>query len=202
MYARNKALAGFDRTHNFQAYTNWELPFGRGKKWAREGLGSAVIGGWQLNALLSRTSGTPFNVASSGTSVNAPGNTQTADQVLPSVAILGGHGPGNPYFDPNAFAAVTAVRFGTSGRDIIRGPGLFNTDLSLFRDFSVTERFKLQFRAEAFNFTNTPQFGNPGATVSSATRNADGSIKAYNGYTEITTASNERQLRFALRLSF
>jgi hypothetical protein len=202
MYARNKALAGFDRTHNFQAYTNWELPFGRGKKWATQGLGAAVIGGWQLNALLSRTSGTPFNVASSGTSVNAPGNTQTADQVLSSVAILGGHGPGNPYFDPNAFAAVTSVRFGTSGRDIIRGPGLFNTDLSLFRDFSVTERFKLQFRAEAFNFTNTPQFGNPGATVTSATRNADGSIKAYNGYTEITTASNERQLRFALRLSF
>ena len=91
---------------------------------------------------------------------------------------------------------------GTSGRDILRGPGLFNTDLSLFRDFSVKERFKVQFRAEAFNFTNTPQFNNPGATVSSATRNADGSIKAYNGYTEVTSASNERQLRFALRLSF
>jgi len=66
----------------------------------------------------------------------------------------------------------------------------------------VTERFQLQFRAEAFNLTNTPQFGQPGATVSSATFNADGSIKALNGYTQITSASNERQLRFALRLSF
>jgi hypothetical protein len=202
MYGRNRALAGFDRTHNFQAYTNYELPFGHGKPWASQGVAAAIAGGWQFNSILSRTSGTPFNVASSGTSVNAPGNTQTADQILPAVKILGGHGPGQPYFDPNAFAPVTAVRFGTSGRDILRGPGLFNTDISLFRNFALTERFKLQFRAEAFNFTNTPQFANPGATVSSATRNPDGSFKAFNGYTEITSASGERQLRFALRLSF
>jgi hypothetical protein len=97
---------------------------------------------------------------------------------------------------------VTAVRFGNSGRDIIRGPGLFNTDLSLFRTFSLTERFKVQFRAEAFNFTNTPQFNNPGATVSAATRNPDLSIVKLNGYDEITSAGGERQLRFALRLSF
>jgi len=202
MFSRNRAVAGFDRTHNFQAYANYELPFGHGKQWASQGMAAVVAGGWQLNALLSRTSGTPFTVGTSGTSVNSPGNTQTADQVLANVATLGGHGPGNPYFDPNAFAAVTAVRFGSSGRDILRGPGLFNTDLSLFRSFTLTERFKLQFRAEAFNFSNTPQFGNPGATVSSVTRNADGSIKALNGYTEITSASGERQLRFALRLSF
>jgi len=71
-----------------------------------------------------------------------------------------------------------------------------------FRNFSLTERFKLQFRAEAFNLANTPQFGNPGATVTSATFNADGSVKSLNGYTQITSASNERQLRFALRFSF
>ena len=97
---------------------------------------------------------------------------------------------------------VTAVRFGTSGRNIIRGPGLFNLDASLFRDFRLTERFTLQFRSEAFGVTNTPQFGQPGATVSSATRNTDNSIRALNGYTEITSASGERQFRFALKLMF
>jgi hypothetical protein len=94
------------------------------------------------------------------------------------------------------------VSFGNSGRDILRGPGVFNVNASLFRNFRLTEKFQLQFRAEAFNLTNTPQFGLPGATVTSATFNGDGSVKSLNGYTQITSASNERQLRFALKLSF
>src|SRR5207244_28018 len=89
-------------------------------------------------------------VGTAATSVNAPGNTQTADQVLPAVAILGGHGLGQPYFDPLAFAPVTAVRFGNAGRNILRGPGSFNLDASLFRNFRMTERYMLQFRAEIF----------------------------------------------------
>jgi hypothetical protein len=163
------------------------------------------MGGWQLNGILSRESGTPFTVGSSGSSVNAPGNTQTANQILPNVTILGGHGigaNGASYFNPLAFAPVTTVNFGNSGRDILRGPGVFNVNASIFRNFSITERFKLQFRMETFNLSNTPQFGNPGATVTSATFNSDGSVKALNGYTQITSASNERQLRFALKLSF
>jgi hypothetical protein len=82
------------------------------------------------------------------------------------------------------------------------GPGIFNTNASLFRNFRLKERFQLQFRAEAFNLTNTAQFGSPGATVTSATFNADGSIKSLNGPTQITSASNERQLRFALKMTF
>ncbi|HTS62744.1 MAG TPA: TonB-dependent receptor [Candidatus Acidoferrales bacterium] len=201
MLQRNKAVAGFDRTHNFQFYGNYPLPFGRGQKYATSGVASWILGGWQTNWILSRTSGTPFTVGTSGTSVNSPGNTQTADQVAP-VQILGGHGVGQPYFSPLSFAPVTDVRFGTSGRNILRGPGFFNLDASLFRDFRMTERFHLQFRAEMFGATNTPQFGNPGTTVSSLTKNADGSIKALNGYTEITSATGERQARFALKLSF
>ena len=134
--------------------------------------------------------------------MNAPGNTQTADQLLPNVAILGGHGVGQPYFDPNAFAPVTAVRFGTTGRNLLRGPGVFNLDGSLFRNFRMTERFTLQIRAECFGVTNTPQFGNPGATASSLTRNADGTIRALNGFGEITSAVGERQFRFAAKFSF
>ena len=144
MLYRNKAVAGFDRTHNFQFFGNYGLPFGKGQRWAQSGLVSRLAGGWQLNWILSRYSGTPFNVVTSGTSVNAPGSTQTADQVLANVQILGGHGSGDPYFDPNAFAPVTAVRFGNSGRNIVRGPGFFNLDGSVFRDFSITERFVLR----------------------------------------------------------
>ena len=100
-------------------------------------------------------SGTPFTVTSAGTSLNAPGNTQTADQVLPDIEKLGGVGRNIPPFNPLAFRAVTERRYGATGRNILRGPGVINTDLSLFRSFPIRERFQLQFRAEAFNATNT-----------------------------------------------
>jgi hypothetical protein len=202
MLQRNKAVAGFDRTHNLQLYGDWELPFGRNKHWGQHGVANAIAGGWQVNWIMSRMSGTPFTVGTSATSVNSPGNSQTADQALPTVAILGGHGLGEPYFDPLAFAPVTAVRFGSTGRNILRGPGSFNLDASLFRNFRMTERYMLQFRAEVFGATNTPQFNNPGTTVSSATRNADNSIRALNGYDEITGAGGERVIRFAVKFSF
>jgi len=202
MLQRNKAVAGFDRTHNFQFYGTLTLPFGRGKKYMQSGVGSWLLGGWQTNWIMSRMSGTPFTVTTSGTSVNAPGNTQTADQVLPNVSILGGHGVGQPYFDPLAFAAVTDVRFGTAGRNTVRGPGVFNLDASVFRNFRVKERLELQFRFEMFGVTNTPQFGNPGTTVSSATRNSDGSIRTLNGYDEITSSTGERTMRLAMKISF
>jgi hypothetical protein len=67
----------------------------------------------------------------------------------------------------------------------------------------LSERFQLQFRGEAFNATNTPHFNNPGANVSSMVLNPDGSVRTLGGYTEITSArADERQIRFALRLSF
>ena len=201
MLQRNRAVASFDRTHNFQFFGNYELPFGKGQQFAKTGPLALLFGGWQTNWILSRISGTPFTVGTSGTSVNAPGNTQTADQILSNVAILGGHGVGQPYFDPNAFAVVNDPRFGSTGRNILRGPGLFNLDASVFRTFRITERFGLQFRGEMFGVTNTPQFSNPGATVSSAIR-SNGIITKLNGYDEITSASGERQARFALKLTF
>jgi carboxypeptidase family protein len=206
MLQRNKAVAGFDRTHNFQFFGDYALPFGKDKHWVQSGFAAKLVGGWQANWILSRYSGTPFSVLSSNTQLNADGtNTQTADQLLPNVQILGGHGSGQPYFDVNAFAPVNSARFGNSGRDILRGPGFFNLDGSIFRDFAMTERFILQFRAEAFGVTNTPQFAQfttSSAGASSLTRNVDGSIRALNGFGEITSATGERQYRFALKLSF
>lgn len=203
LWDRNRATAGFDRTHNLQIYGTWELPFGKGQKHLTSGPLSYVAGGWQINALASSYTGTPFTVGSAGTSVDSPGNAQTADQIVSTVNYLRGAGRLESWFDPNAFAPVTAVRFGNTGRNILRGPGLFNMDASVFRDFRLTEKIKMQFRAECFNVSNTPAFNNPGATASALTRNTDGSIRALNGFSEITGAqATERQFRMALKLFF
>lgn len=190
-YDLNRSVAGFNRTHNLQMTNILSLPFGRGQRWLNDkGLMSSIAGNWQTNSIFSLMSGRPFSVSASATSLNAPGNTQRADQIKPEVAILGGVGRGQPYFDTTAFAQVNEPRFGTAGFNSIYGPGRFNWDFSLFRTFRLTEGAKLEFRAEAFNFTNTPKFGNPAANVSAA------------GFGEITAASEERQFQVGLRLQF
>ena len=201
-FHRNRALSSFDRPHNLQVGWVADLPFGEGKPFATEGLAKILFGGWQLNGIFSKYSGTPFTVTASGTSLNAVANLQTADQVKDEVKILGGTGPGQPYFDPLAFRSVTDVRYGNSGLNLLRGPGFTNLDLGLFREFRV-RGLQIQFRAEAFNATNTPHFNNPGSNVSSMRLNADGSVNTLGGYTEITSARpDERQVRLGVRVAF
>jgi hypothetical protein len=206
-YGLNRALTNYDRTHNIQITNIYELPFGKGKRFAHGRLSSAVLGGWQMNNILSFMSGTPFSVAASGTSLDMPGSTQRADQIKPEVNIGGGTGRGQSYFDPLAFAPITAPRFGNAGFNSLRGPGVANWDIGLFREFSAVERFRIQFRAEAFNGTNTPHFSNPGSNVSNLTLNPDGSVRSLGGFTEITSTNSigregidERQFRFGLRV--
>lgn len=189
---RNRAVSNFDRTQILQAGVVAELPFGRGKQWLSSGgFATTLLSGWQANARFSAYTGLPFTVTASGTSLNAPFNTQVADQVKPEVVIPGGIGQGSPYFDTTAYAAVTAARLGNSGRNALRGPGIVNLDASLFRTFLLTERINLQFRVEAMNATNTPHFNNPASAVGSNTF----------GY--ITSAlDDQRILRLALRLGF
>ncbi len=202
IYDRNRALAGYDRTHNLSVYGNYELPFGKGQAHVTSGIGSKLLGGWQLNGLFTAQSGTPFTVGSNGASLNAVSNTQTADQVKSTVDKIYGVGRGASWFDPYAFAPVTRVGYGSTGRNLIRGPGRVNLDASVFRNFKVKEKVTMQFRMEAFGVTNTPQFGNPGADASTPTRNADGTIRALNNYTEVSSAIGERQLRFAVKILF
>ena len=100
------------------------------------------------------------------------------------------------------------ARFGTAGFNILRGPGIVNWDSGLFRDFILKERFKLQFRAESFNFSNTPHFANPGANVSNMVLNPDGTVKNLAGFSQILSTIvtgrtiDERQFRFGLKVSF
>jgi hypothetical protein len=196
-YHLNRAVLGFSRTHNFNLSGIAELPFGRGKRWATSGPAAAVFGGWQLNAMLSLYSGLPHSVTASGASLNAPFNTQRADLVKSSVAQLGGIGSGNQFFDRTAFAPVTTARFGTAGFNLLRGPGLVNLDFGVFRNFNITERYRLQFRMESFNFTNTPHFANPNGDANSS------SFSYVTGVANIGREGfDERIFRFALRLSF
>ena len=211
-FSLNRTLAPYDRTHVFTTTAVVELPFGRGKKWLSDpSVASSALGGWQVSTLFSAYSGTPFNVTGSTSSLNAPSNNQVADKVKPHVAILGGVGP-NPYFDPFAFVPVpsTQARFGTAGLESLRGPGYGNVDFSLFRNFSITERWKMQFRAEAFNLTNTPHFSNPGANASNLQLDpTTGGVKSLNGYDQITSTTgtgrdgiDERQFRFGVKVTF
>jgi hypothetical protein len=199
---RNRSLTNYDRTQNLAVGFSAELPFGPNKRWAQSGFGRHALGGWLLSGGFGSMSGTPFSITASGASLNAANNTQTADQVKPDVKILGGAGPGQAFFDPLAFRPVTDVRFGSSGLNILRGPGAVSLDLGLFREFAATERVKIQFRAEVFNATNTPHFNNPGTNVSNLQILPDGSVNL-RGFSEITSAQNdERQFRFGLRVSF
>ena len=211
---RNKALATYDRTHNFALYGAYELPFGPKQRWAKSGIVSKLAGGWQMNYLMQRMSGNMFTLSGGGAGANAPGNTQTPDQIGPLV-ILGGIGPlpgqaacaptdmSCHYFDPRSFAAVpsTEVRFGTTGRNIIRGPGFFNLDASVFRTFTITERVKFQFRMEMFGVTNTPHYANPGTDVTS-TATFGVITSTLNLAGRGTGTGGERQVWFAAKVMF
>jgi hypothetical protein len=205
----NRAVAGYDRPHMLALSWVYEMPFGKGKRFNLSGVANHALGGWRLNGIFSAYSGTPFTVTAAGASLNTPGSTQTAD-LIGDVKKTGNVGPGTWYYDPASFRdpnfnrAANTYRFGTMGRNAVYGPGFQRVDLTLFKDFQLSERFKLQFRAESFNFTNTPQFNNPSANVSNMTLNKDGSIANVNGFMAITStfAGSERKFRFGLRLSF
>jgi hypothetical protein len=207
---RNRGLAGYDRSYNIQAYGVYDLPFGKGHRWVTEGIGKYILEGWQVNGILSRTSGAPFYVVQ-GTAgnLNAGGSGQVPDQIKPSVQIFSGNLKGTPptgatnasgyrYFDTTAYTAVNIAsgqpqRFGNAGRNNLRGPGFFNVDLGLFRSISLTERINLQFRIESLNVLNHPNFGNPGADISNA---------AAFGYITSTVGTGERNFRLGARVSF
>jgi len=210
-YYLNRAILSFNRTQVFNLYGMVQLPFGKDKQWLNgSGVGSKILGGWQLTPLFTVQTGLPFSVTSSNVSLNLPGSTQRANQVKRSVAIYGG-GRSGYYFDPLAFASVTTPNFGNASYNSLIGPGIVDLDLGLFRDFPIGERVKLQFRAEAFNATNTPHWANPATNVSSMTLNPDGSILSSGGFAQITAtnASNlgrsgtdQRTFRLGVHVSF
>jgi hypothetical protein len=195
-FSKNKSLANFDRTLSWVSAATWELPFGKGKRFLSDGAASAILGGWTLTPNIAVYSGTPFSVTSDGASLNAPQNTQVADQINGEVRKLGGVGLRAPFYDPTAFAAVREVRFGNMGLNALRGPRLYSMNGGIYRSFRISERVGLQFRGEALNLTNTPVLSNPNATVTSPAN--------FMQITSVITShpSPARTMRFGLRLQY
>jgi hypothetical protein len=183
-YRLNKALAGFDRTQALNVSYVYQLPFGYGHRLVNHGWASWIVGGWQLSSTLTRASGVPFTVNTSS-NLNGPGQGNSANQISPNVAILGGHDPTHPYFDGSAFANPPNGVLGSTGRNILRGPGLFNMNGSVSRIFAFKEeRIKFQLVGEAFNLTNTVTFSNPNSTCCWVTNATTGALN-FNGFAVI-----------------
>ncbi len=192
VFQRNRATAGFDRQQNFQVGFLYQLPMGKGKMLANSGVAAAILGGWNVSGLMAAYTGTPFTVGDSGSLLNAPDNTQTSNQVAP-VQKIGAVGPGTYYYSPTSFASVTTpATFGSTGRNILRNPGVWNTDLNIMREFITKERLRTQFRAEFFNFPNTSHFNGPASTSDTGGTN----------FLSIRSSFGERQIRFGLRLQW
>ncbi len=153
----------------------WQLPFGAGTSHFNEGLMAHLLGPWQIDGVLSWYSGTPFTLTADPTLCNCPGNTPTASTVATGVTrgfttipTFFGFLP-IPYQALNfAYTQPPAGTLGNLSRNSVVGPGFTNYNLSLFRNFIIHEGVKLEFRAEAYNISNTAHFANPIANVNDA----------------------------------
>ncbi len=199
----DKKLAGFDRTHTFQLYYVYVLPFGRGHQFFNHGAAAWIVGGWQLSGNLSRYSGLPFSVGTTS-NLNAGGQGNSANQISPDVAILGGHDSSHPYFDGSAFANPPNGVLGSTGLNILRGPGFFALNQSVSRIFTFKDgKVKFQLTGDAFNLTNTPIFANPQSTCCWTSSATPTSGSGYNGFAVITnTVSSPRYLQVGGYLRF
>jgi hypothetical protein len=104
---KDRYVSSADRTHHLVLSGAYQLPFGKGKPYLKNSVGSYILGGWTASGMFNRWSGTPFTVSASGSSCNCPGNSQVADLIKPNVAIVGSGVGGQAYFDPLAYSKVT-----------------------------------------------------------------------------------------------
>jgi hypothetical protein len=197
----NYAPSDFDRRHVFNGNISAELPFGQGKRWlgSAHGLMNRIVGGWQVTGFGRLTSGRPFSVFA---------GTMTTSSVVTSLANCTacnrGEGtaftdsPGTGlvwFFNPQQraqFTAPGAGQFGNSGRNGFVGPRYFELDSALLKRVPVTERIKLEFRAEATNVSNSVSFGAPTTDITSATF----------GRIRNTVSSSSRKIQLGAKIHF
>jgi hypothetical protein len=192
----SRGLADFDRTHRLVVSYNIEVPnpFGSGASGAAK-----VLSGWELSGVTTVQSGTPFSVTNTASNLDhdgqagAPGTGGRADAVVGVQPITPGPVSSklNNYLNPAAFSPAPRSRFGTLGRNTLRGPGANLWDLRVTKNTLFHERLNLRFLTEFFNLWNHPAFGNPASVLDTATF---GTIRS--------TLSNSRIIQFGLKLEY
>ncbi|MEO8052534.1 MAG: hypothetical protein ABI833_19160, partial [Acidobacteriota bacterium] len=191
--------------HRLSYRLNYELPFGK----SGSRMTKLAIGGWQANLLAFIQSGIPFTVLDGKTPV--PSNVSSLVTVdRPNVALGQSFYPANQVYDNwinlNAFALQPVGSPGNEARTMLYGPHQRSIDFSMFKDFQLRERFKLQFRAEVYNLTNSENFGQPNLTITNWTSTNTGATPLNSGQFGQITSSNQalnpRQFQLALKLIF
>jgi len=188
--AWERSLTDFDIPHNLAASWGYELPVGRGKRLLNgaNGFTNALLGGWQVQGIVVVRSGRPFTPTISADRANIgiggqrPNRLSSGKLDNPTV---------ERWFDVSAFVLPAQFGYGNSGANILREDRFKTFDFSVFKQFRITEGSQLQFRAEAFNVTNTASFNAPNTQVDTT---AGGRVTG--------TASLPRQIQFALKYNF
>lgn len=195
--------AAWDIRHSFTTSFVYDLPFGRGRMFGSNmnPVANAVLGGWQANGILSFRTGSPITIRSGSCTgiINGACRPDVVSGKDPKNAPSNGRSP-DQWFDISAVKIPAPNTQGNLGLQAINGPGIGNVDMSLFKDVKLSDRFKIQFRAESFNLTNSPQFGAPD---NNANYNAAGQLTNGNfGKIGGTVSGSERHYQFSLRFMF
>lgn len=198
-----RALSQFDRTHVFTANFLYELPFGKNKMFNLGRVGNAILGGFQFAGIYTRQSGTPLTIQQTAgtfngitTPVDPFDQGYTGATVRPNLicdpTLSRSERSVNRWFNTSCFSPVLAgaTSYGSAGRGVVRGPGINNLDVSLYRTFRFTESMNLQLRAEFFNVLNITQYNNPVTTLGSA------------NFGFLTSARDPRIIQFGGKFNF
>jgi hypothetical protein len=186
LFDESRGPSGFDVKHRFVLSYVWELPFGEGRRFANDGMLKPILENWQFGGIVTLSTGRPFSLTlNTGVNNGAPSwPNRIGDGRLDSPTV-------DKWFDTAAFVAPPPNTYGDVGRGVLYAPGTQTIDVSLSRNFPIAKRYRVQFRADAFNLFNTPQFGFPNAAIGSPTA---GRIS--------TTIADNRSMQFALKLDF
>jgi Carboxypeptidase regulatory-like domain/TonB-dependent Receptor Plug Domain len=177
----------------------YNLPIGKGEVWLSgvSGVADKLISGWQLNSIVGLATGLPLTIQV-GSNQSGNGDTQTPDRPNWNPAFSGPVIVGKPHewFNPNAFSLPTSGTWGNVSRGALTGPGLAEWDCSLFKNTTITERLRVQFRAEGFNVVNRANFDTPNDSVFS------GGVISPSAGVITGTATTSRQIQFGLKANF